>query len=87
MRFLLEVDPNVVKPGWTPLLITIGLALVMVLLFRSMKRQFRRVHTNFPDDAASRTGTAGPADPAAEATPDASAAAPEGTGEEHVHRR
>ena len=45
---LLDLDPNLVKPGWTPLLITIGLALVMVLLYRSMRRQFRRVDTNFP---------------------------------------
>ena len=51
MRFLLELDPNVVKPGWTPLLITIGIALVMVLLYRSMRRQFRRVDDNFPEPA------------------------------------
>lgn len=49
---LLELDPNVVKPGWTPLLILIGLALVMVLLFRSMRRQFRRVHDHFPEPSA-----------------------------------
>jgi hypothetical protein len=49
---LLDLDPNVVKPGWTPLLITVGLALVMVLLFRSMRRQFRRVDVNFPEPAA-----------------------------------
>jgi hypothetical protein len=48
---LLDLDPNVVKPGWTPLLITVGLALVMVLLFRSMRRQFRRVDANFPQAA------------------------------------
>jgi hypothetical protein len=49
---LLDLDPNVIKPGWTPLLITVGLALVMVLLFRSMRRQFRRVDANFPEPAA-----------------------------------
>ncbi|WP_375430355.1 hypothetical protein [uncultured Friedmanniella sp.] len=48
---LLELDPNIVKPGWTPFLITIALAAVMYLLFRSMRRQFRRVDANFlPDD-------------------------------------
>jgi hypothetical protein len=52
MRFLLELDPNIVKPGWTPLLITIVLGLVMVLLFRSMRRQFRRVDDNFPEPPA-----------------------------------
>jgi hypothetical protein len=46
--FLLELDPNIVKPGWTPFLITIGLAAVMYLLFRSMRRQFRRVDANYP---------------------------------------
>lgn len=51
---LLELDPNIVKPGWTPLLITLGIALAMVLLFRSMRRQFRRVDENFPARAASR---------------------------------
>jgi hypothetical protein len=46
--FLLEIDPNLVKPGWTPLLITIALAAVMVLLFFSMRRQFRKI--NLPGD-------------------------------------
>lgn len=49
---LLELDPNIVKPGWTPLLILVGLALVMALLFRSMRRQFRRVDDHWPDAAA-----------------------------------
>ena len=43
MLALLELDPNIVKPGWIPLLITIGLAAVMVLLFFSLRRQFRRI--------------------------------------------
>ncbi len=40
---LLEVDPNVVKPGWTALIVTILLALALVLLFLSMRRQFRKI--------------------------------------------
>ena len=67
MRFLLELDPNVVKPGWTPLLITIGIALVMVLLYRSMRRQFRRVDDNFPEPTRPvglpQAGPSEPADP------------------------
>ncbi|MBA3528463.1 MAG: hypothetical protein H0T91_03990 [Propionibacteriaceae bacterium] len=47
---LLDIDPNVVKPGWTPLIITIVLAAVMVLLFLSMRRQFRKI--NVPQDQA-----------------------------------
>lgn len=49
--FWLELDPNIVKPGWTPFLITIGLAAVMYLLFRSMRRQFRRVDANYAPPA------------------------------------
>lgn len=45
---LLEIDPNIVKPGWTPLLITIAIAAVMVFGFFSMRRQFRRI--NVPGD-------------------------------------
>jgi hypothetical protein len=49
---LLDIDPNLVKPGWTPLLITIVLALVMVMLFRSMRRQFRNIDVpRDPSDA------------------------------------
>lgn len=45
----LEIDPNIVKPGWTPLLITIAIAAVMVFGFFSMRRQFRRI--NVPGEA------------------------------------
>ena len=40
---LLEVDPNLVKPGWMPLIITILLILAMVFLFFSMRKQFRKI--------------------------------------------
>ena len=43
MLALLDLDPNIVKPGWIPLLILIGLAAVMVLLFFSLRKQFRRI--------------------------------------------
>jgi hypothetical protein len=51
---LLEVDPNVVKPGWTPLLITLLLAVAMVFLYLSMRKQFRKIRTledDEPDNA------------------------------------
>ena len=54
---LLELDPNWVKPGWTPLLITLGLALVMVLLFLSMRRQFRKIQ--IPDASSAAADQAG----------------------------
>ena len=40
---LLELDPDVVKPGWTPLIVTVLLGIALVLLFLSMRRQFRKI--------------------------------------------
>jgi hypothetical protein len=40
---LLEVDPDLVKPGWTPLIITVLLGIAVVLLFFSLRRQFRNI--------------------------------------------
>ncbi len=51
--FLLDLDPNVVKPGWTALVITILLALALVLLYLSMRRQFRKI--NIPGDETGET--------------------------------
>jgi len=51
---LLDIDPNVVKPGWTPLIILIVLAIAMVFLFVSMRRQFRKI--NVPEDATADSG-------------------------------
>ena len=55
MLALLDLDPNIVKPGWIPLLITIALAGVMVLLFFSLRKQFRRI-----DVSQSQPGVADP---------------------------
>ena len=79
---LLDLDPNVVKPGWIPLLITVGLALVMVLLFRSMRRQFSRVHANFPDPRAGSPTSAAPAEERTDhPAPDTPVAGPAGDGQ------
>ena len=40
---VLELDPNVVQPGWTPLIITVLLGVAIVLLFFSMRRQVRKI--------------------------------------------
>ena len=45
---LLDVDPSVVQPGWTPLFITLLLGVAMVFLYLSMRKQFRKIRT--PDD-------------------------------------
>jgi hypothetical protein len=39
----LELDPDVVKPGWTALVVTMLLAVAMVFLFLSMRKQFRKI--------------------------------------------
>ena len=46
---LLDVDPNVVQPGWAPLFIVLLLGIVMVFLYFSMRKQFRKIR--IPDDA------------------------------------
>jgi hypothetical protein len=47
---LLELDPDVVKPGWTPLIITVLLGIAMVLLYLSMRRQFRKISVPRQDE-------------------------------------
>jgi uncharacterized membrane protein len=60
---LLDVDPNVVKPGWTPLFVVLLLAVAMVFLYLSMRKQFRKMRT--PDDAADQADTADQAEDSA----------------------
>ena len=50
---LLDVDPNIVRPGWTPLFVVLLLAVAMVFLYLSMRKQFRKIRT--PDDVADHT--------------------------------
>ena len=52
---LLQVDPDVVKPGWTPLIITLLLGIVMVFLFLSMRKQFRKISIPRDGDADKTT--------------------------------
>jgi protein-S-isoprenylcysteine O-methyltransferase Ste14 len=40
---LLDVDPNIVRPGWTPLFVVLLLAVAMVFLYFSMRKQFRKI--------------------------------------------
>jgi len=65
---VLELDPNVVQPGWTPLIITVGLGLAVVLLYLSMRKQFRRINipapeTDQPDPAPVEPSTPTPVEP------------------------
>ena len=55
---LLDIDPNLVRPGWIPLLITIVMALVLVLLFRIMRRQMGRIQVpKRPEQRDAEAGT------------------------------
>ena len=58
----LELDPDVVKPGWTPLIITVLLAIAVVLLYLSMRRQFRKI--NIPPQEPDEEQPAPPDPPA-----------------------
>jgi hypothetical protein len=60
---LLDIDPNLVKPGWTPLIITIVLALAIALLYLSMRRQFAKI--NLPGDERPEAGQDAPVPPGA----------------------
>ena len=70
--FLLDLDPNVVKPGWTALVITILLALALVLLYLSMRRQFRKI--NIPSDETGDETDVEPSDGDASAPSDSPSA-------------
>ena len=52
-----NVDPNIVRPGWTPLLIIVLLLVVLVFLFFSMQKQMRKIRT--PDDIEAERRAAG----------------------------
>ena len=60
---LLEVDPNLVRPGWTPLVVTVLLGVALFVLGRSMMKQFRRIdvpadHTTAPTPTGGATAAA-----------------------------
>lgn len=60
MLVLLDLDPNVVKPGWIPLVITIGLGVIIALLFVSMRKQFRNIDVSQSQPGVSDPQAAGP---------------------------
>jgi hypothetical protein len=54
---LLEVDPNLVRPGWTPLLVIVVLGIALFFLGRSMLKQFGRIDVPADHQADPATGT------------------------------
>jgi len=45
---LLDVDPSIVRPGWTALLVTVFIGAALVLLYFSLRRQVRRISPALP---------------------------------------
>jgi hypothetical protein len=58
---LFEVDPNLVRPGWTPLLVLVLLGIVLFFLGRSMLKQFGKIDVPADHDpaGAAPTGSSG----------------------------
>jgi hypothetical protein len=54
---LLEIDPSIVKPGWTALLVTVFIGAALVLLFFSLRRQVRRISPDLPYAADGESGS------------------------------
>ena len=65
---VLDLDPNVVQPGWTPLIITVLLGVAIVLLFLSMRRQFRKINIPREESRPAGPGSGGAFDRLAQLT-------------------
>jgi len=57
----LDVDPSTVRPGWIAFVVILLLAVALVFLFFSMRRQFRKINIGDPEEpsqpgAASTSG-------------------------------
>jgi hypothetical protein len=46
----LDVDPSTVRPGWTAFVVILLLAIALVFLFFSMRRQFRKINIGDPEE-------------------------------------
>ncbi|WP_427889385.1 hypothetical protein ACQHIV_39180 [Kribbella sp. GL6] len=68
-----EIDPNVVRPGWVALLIVLALGAATFLLWRSMGKQLKRIDVD-RDGADDPAPSADPASPAGSPSPDGDAA-------------
>lgn len=51
-------DPNSVVAGWIPLVLVLVLALAMVLLYRSLRNQMRKI--NIPEEGVPTRGAHAP---------------------------
>ena len=46
----LDIDPSTVRPGWTAFVVILLLAIALVFLFFSMRRQFRKINFADPEE-------------------------------------
>jgi len=53
----LEVDPSVARPGWIAFVVILLLAIALVFLFFSMRRQFRKINVGDSSQEPSQPGT------------------------------
>jgi hypothetical protein len=60
MMVVLEVDPNLVRPGWTPLVVVVLLGIVLFFLARSMIKQFGKIDVPADHDPATSAAGAAP---------------------------
>jgi hypothetical protein len=56
----LDVDPSTVRPGWSAFVVILLLAIALIFLFFSMRRQFRKINISDPEK---------PSQPGAASTP------------------
>jgi hypothetical protein len=57
----LDVDPSTVRPGWIAFVVILLLAIALVFLFFSMRRQFRKINIGGPQEP-SQPGAASTSD-------------------------
>ena len=67
---LLEVDPNLVRPGWTPLVVVVLLGIVLFFLGRSMTKQFGRIDVPADHEPDPASASEPPATDASSSTED-----------------
>ncbi len=67
---LLDVDPSIVKPGWTALLVTVFIGAALALLYFSLRRQVGKISPELPyaDDVAEGEQPVEPTAPTADIT-------------------
>ena len=64
----LEVDPSVARPGWIAFVVILLLAIALVFLFFSMRRQFRKINVGDSQETSQPGAAATPGSDSDDAT-------------------